>query len=125
MGYQVLDPETVDPMPDRPCLRRSLSDATALSSVAINVYEASPGEQIPAIYHYHDEQEEAFYVLDGELAVETPDREYTVGTNELFVADPGSPHRAYNPADAAGPVRLLAVGAPPAADDAHPYEPDS
>lgn len=123
MGYQVLDSEMVDPMPDRPCLRRSLSDAAGLPSVAINVYEAAPGERVPAVYHYHDEQEDAFYVLEGELAVETPDYEYTVGTDELFVADPGSPHRAYNPADAAGPVRLLAVGAPAVEDDAHPYEP--
>lgn len=124
MGYQVLDPETVDPMPDRPCLRRSLGPAADLSSVAINLYEAAPGEQVAAIYHYHDEQEEVFYVLDGELSVETPEGTYTVGAGELFVADPGCAHRAYNAADAVGPVRLLAVGAPPV-DDAHPYEPDS
>lgn len=124
MGYQVLDPESIDPTPDRPCVHRAIGDAAGLSELAINVYEADPGEQLPLAYHYHDEQEEAFYVLDGELAVETPDGEYSVAAGELFVADPDSPHRAHNPDDATAAVRVLAIGAPPVEDDAHPYEPD-
>ncbi|MEF8868295.1 MAG: cupin domain-containing protein, partial [Haloarculaceae archaeon] len=68
-------------------------------------------------------QVEAFYVLEGRLHVETPEGEFLVGPDEVFVADPGSPHRAYNPADAEGPVRALAIGAP-SADDAHVYEPE-
>lgn len=123
MGYQVLDPETIDPTPDRPCVHRSIGDAAGLSAVAMNVYDAEPGEQLPLAYHYHDRQEEAFYVLSGTLSVETPEGEFTVGADEVFVADPESPHRAYNADDAGEPVRVLAVGAPPA-DDAHPYEPE-
>jgi mannose-6-phosphate isomerase-like protein (cupin superfamily) len=122
MGYQVVDPEAVDAEPERPCTMRRLAGTAGLSSMALNRFDADPGEQLPLAYHYHDDQEEAFYVLEGTLSVETPDRTYEVPADTLFVAEPGSPQRAYNPADAEGHVRVLAIGAPPADDDVHPYE---
>ncbi|MDL5362989.1 cupin domain-containing protein [Halalkalicoccus sp. NIPERK01] len=122
MGYQVIDPEAIDPTPDRPCTHRAIGSAADLSELAMNVYEADPGEQLPLAYHYHDDQEEAFYVLSGTLTVETPDGEYTADAGEVFVADPESPHRAYN-AGTEGSLSVLAIGAPPV-DDAHPYESD-
>ncbi|MFC4359436.1 cupin domain-containing protein [Halobium salinum] len=124
MGYRLVDTDRVETTDDRPCDLRRLSDAAGLSNVALNRFGAKPGQQIPLAYHYHDEQEEAFYVLSGRLTVETPDEEYELGANDLFAVEPGSPQRAYCPEDADGPVDLLALGAPPAADDAHPYEPD-
>ena len=63
-----------------------------------------------------------FYVLDGTLSVETPEGTYEVAAGEAFVVEPGSPQRAYNDADADGPLRALVVGAP-AVDDVSPYEP--
>jgi len=123
MGYQVIDPDEVEPTPDRPCVQRAVGDAASLQNAAVNVYEADPGEQIPLAYHYHDDQEELFYVLDGELRVETPDGEYAVPADHLFVVEPDSPQRAFVPEDADGAVRTIAVGVPPA-DDVHPYEPD-
>lgn len=122
MGYRVIDPATVDPAPDRPCTKRAIGDAGGLEHVAFNLYEPAPGEQIPLAYHYHDRQEEAFYVVAGELRVETPGETYAVESGELLVADPESPHRAFAPETATEPTRVLALGAP-AADDAHPYEP--
>jgi len=123
MGYHVVDAESVDPAPDRPCVQRALGDAVGLENVAINRYETDPGEQIPLAYHYHDEQEEAFYVMQGELHVETPEGRQVVPEGHLFVAEPDSPQRAYVPEDAEEAVRTLAVGAPPA-DDTHFYDPD-
>ena len=139
MGYQIIDPDSIEPTPERPCVHRAISDAGSFEQVAINYYEAEPGEQLPLAYHYHDDQE---------LAVETPDEEFLVETGECFLADPGSPHRAYNAPRAthkdccnclpviAGtgqqspvrdynspyqPVTVLAIGAP-RVEDAHPYE---
>ena len=123
MEYQVIDVDVLPVTPDRDADRRSLSEAAGLSNLALNAYTAEPGETVPLAYHYHDEQEEAFYVLEGELHVETPEGEHVVGTDEAFVAGPESPHRAYNPAGATETVRVLAVGAPNV-DDAHAYEPD-
>jgi mannose-6-phosphate isomerase-like protein (cupin superfamily) len=88
----------------------------------MRVYELPPGEQSGPSYHYHDEQVEAFYVLAGTLHVKTPEEEYVVEADQAFFVDPGSPQRAYNPAEADAPVRVLAIGAP-SVDDAHPYEP--
>lgn len=123
MGYHVLDPAELADTPDRSCVRRAISDAADLEAVAVNRYTADPGEQLPLAYHYHDDQEELFYVLSGTLHVETPDNERIVAADEVFVAEPASPHRAYNPTDADGPVRALAIGAPPVVD-VHEYEPD-
>jgi uncharacterized cupin superfamily protein len=124
MGYRVIDTEAVETVPDRPCTLRRLSEAADLQQVAINRFGAEPGEQVPLAYHYHDEQEEAFFVLSGTLHVETPEGEYVVPAGSLFAVDPGSPQRAYNPADADERVDLLAVGAPAVSDDAHAYDPD-
>lgn len=123
MGYHVVPFEDVAPTPDRPSEHRSVSDAVGLEQMALNVYRAEPGEQLPLAYHVHDEQEEAFVVLSGVLHVETPEGTHVVGEDEVFVAEPESPHRAYNPTDADETVRVLAVGAP-STDDVHPYEPE-
>ncbi|WP_121820171.1 cupin domain-containing protein [Halostella salina] len=122
MGYQHVVLDDVEPTPDRPCTRRSISETADLDNVAVNVYEPEPGEAIPLAYHYHDEQEEVFYVVAGELSVETPEGTHVVAANEAFVVEPDSPQRAFVAEDADGAARVLAVGAP-AVDDVHPYEP--
>ena len=125
MGYRAVDADSVPPEPDRPCECRKLSESGGLTEMAINRFRAAPGEQIPLAYHYHETQQEAFYVLNGTLSVETPDETYEVTEDDLFVVDPESPQRAHNPADADGPVTVLAVGAPPADGDAVAYEPEA
>ncbi|WP_135821639.1 cupin domain-containing protein [Halostella litorea] len=122
MGYHHVALNEVDPTPDRPCVRRSISEAAGLENVAVNVYEPAPGEAIPLAYHVHDEQEEVFYVVSGELSVETPEGTYVIGANEAFVVEPESPQRAHVAEDADGPARVVAVGAP-AVDDVAAYEP--
>jgi mannose-6-phosphate isomerase-like protein (cupin superfamily) len=123
MDYHLVDTDAIDPEPDRSCTRRSLSEPAGLSRMAINRYTAQPGEQIPRAYHFHDEQEEAFYVLSGTLHVDTPEGSFEVGADSLFTVAPGSPQYAYNPADADEAVEVVAVGAPPAPDDTHVYQP--
>ncbi|HET7324922.1 MAG TPA: cupin domain-containing protein [Halococcus sp.] len=123
MGYRVLDTEGVEPSDDRPCTLRRLAEPAGLEHVAINRFRAEPGEMLPLSYHYHDEQEEAFFVLSGTLSVETPDEVYEIEENELFSVDPGSPQRAFNPESATSAVCVLAIGAPPVSGDVHAYEP--
>ena len=122
MGYHVVAPDAVAPTPDYPCDRRSVTEAADLETVAAAIYDLAPGEQLPRTYHYHEQREELFYVLDGTLFVETPEETYEVDADAVFVADPDSPHRAYNPESAAGAVRVFGVGAP-RYDVAKPYEP--
>ena len=117
MGYHVIDPAGLEPEPNRPSEMRYVSEATGMERLGLRVYRVEPGEQIPLSgLHYHDQQEEVFYVLSGTLRVETPDRVYTVESGEFFVAEPGSPHRAHNPDDADAEVRVVGMGAPPVSD---------
>jgi uncharacterized cupin superfamily protein len=123
MGYHHVDPDAVEPLREEPSDCRFISDAAGLETLGLRVYRAEPGEMLPLAYHYHDEQEEAFYVVAGTLHVETPEGEFVVAAGETFVAEPESPHRAFNPDDAEGAVEVVAVGAP-SVDDAHAYEPE-
>ncbi|WP_123537758.1 cupin domain-containing protein [Halosimplex salinum] len=121
MGYHHVVVSELDPTPDRPSVRRSVSEAAGLENVAVNRYEVEPGESVPLAYHYHDEQEEVLYVLSGTLSVETPERTYEVGADEALAVEPDSPQRAYVAESADGRAVVLAIGAP-AVDDVHPYE---
>ena len=127
MGYHHVVTDELEQLDDRPVDVRSISDSAGLdydgAPLGLRVYEVEPGEQPPLVYHYHEEQTEVFYVIEGTLHVETPEETFTVGADEAFVAEPESPHRAYNPSDAEETVRVLAVGAP-SVDDAHAYEED-
>jgi mannose-6-phosphate isomerase-like protein (cupin superfamily) len=123
MEYHVLDPDEIEATADHPCDRHSITEAADLATVAAAVYEIAPGEQLPRTYHYHDQREELFYVVDGKLTVETPDDEYEVPTGSVFVATPESPHRPHNPQSADRPVRVLGVGAP-RYDVGRPYDPE-
>ncbi|APW97285.1 cupin [Halobiforma lacisalsi AJ5] len=123
-AYTVVDPTDLEPLEGRPSDCRRISDVAGLEGVAINRFLAEPGEQLPLTYHYHERQEEAFTVLSGELAVETPDGEFRVPEGAVFTAEPEAPHRAYNPEDATAPVEVLAIGAPSVDGDAVPYDPD-
>ena len=114
MGYHHIDPIDLPETAEYPCDRRALSEAAELAALHAATYEMAPGEQLPRTYHYHERREELFYVVAGTVRVETPDGE--------FVAEPGSPHRAFVPEDADGAARVLGVGAPKA-DIAVPYDP--
>lgn len=121
MPYHHLDPEALSPAPDYPCDRRSLSAPAGLTTLNVAVYELAPGEDLARTYHSHEIREEAFYVLEGILHVETPEGEYEVGPEEAFVVEPTNPIRPYNPDDAEESVRVLGTGAPKT-DPARPYE---
>ena len=122
MGYHVVDPDELDPEPDRPSEMRYISEAAGMDHLGLRVYRVDPGEEIPLSgMHYHDEQEEVFYVLSGTLSVETSEDLFRVEPGQFFVAEPGSPHRAHVADDADERVEVVGMGAPPQSDG-HAYE---
>ena len=127
MGYHLIDPDDLGQFDDRDTDVRSLSEAAGYdyqdSILGLRIYTLAPGEQSGLMYHYHDEQVEVFYVLEGTLFVETPEETFEVESGRAFFVDPGSPQRAYNPEDADSATRILAIGAP-SVDDAHGYTPE-
>jgi len=56
------------------------------------------------VWHQHDDTDELFLVLDGELEMELRDRTVTLGPGELFVVPKGTEHR---PCARKGQVKLL------------------
>ena len=108
--YRTVAVDDVENTPNPTRVKRELDEAVGASAFGCNYYEADPGEQVPWGYHAHPDHEELFYVLAGELEVETPDGTYRVGTDEAFFVPAGAPNRAVAAGDA--PARLLAVGAP-------------
>jgi mannose-6-phosphate isomerase-like protein (cupin superfamily) len=116
-----LDPDALSPTADYPCDRRAIAAAADLDLLHLARYTLEPGEALARNYHFHEQREEAFYVLDGTLHVETPDGTVEIPADEVFVATPGDPHRAFNPASAAESVIVLGMGAP-RTDPAIEYE---
>jgi quercetin dioxygenase-like cupin family protein len=90
--------------------KKEVDEAVGATAFGFNVYEADPGELVPWGYHRHPDHEELFYVLEGTLVVETPDRTYRLGAGEALFVPPDHRNRAVAGDD--GPVRLVAVGAP-------------
>lgn len=124
MAYHVVTPEEIEPTPDRPSRTHDIRVALGLENLGLRVYHVEPGEDIPwSGLHYHDTQEEAFLVVDGNIHVETPEKEFRVDEGQLFVVEPGNPHRAYNPDSAAEAAEVLGVGAP-LVNDGHAVERD-
>ena len=70
------------------------------------------------VWHKHDETDDFFLVLDGELDIELRDRTVTLGPGELFVVPMGVEHR---PCARKGEVKMLLIepkGTPNTGDEA-------
>lgn len=115
-GYRRVAVGEVENTPNPTRAKRELDEALGIAEFGLNYYEADPGERVPWGYHRHPDHEEAFYVLAGELEVETPDGTYPVGPDEVFFVPAGAPNRAV--AVGSEPCRFLAVGAPKESDGA-------
>jgi len=96
-----------------PCDRRNVSGALDATDFVLMYYELAPGEAFSGGFHTHTDQEEAFFVLEGEATFDTEDGEaaVTVGTGEALRFAPGEFQHGYNDSDER--VRALAFGAPP------------
>ena len=69
---------------------------------------APPGHQPPP--HVHHREDEAFYVLEGELELHTADKTVTLGPGGFRTAPRGVPHTFRVTSD--GPARWLVLSSP-------------
>lgn len=128
MGYHLIDIDELEPLPDRSATGYEISDhyhafrggadeptepTRGPRTFGFRVYFVDPGEQLGTSgMHYHEEQEELFYLVEGALHVETPERTFRVEAGQALLIEPGSPQRAYVPEDAQTSAYVVAVGAP-------------
>lgn len=92
---------------------QDVDDALGAERMRVKLWRFEPGEEVE--YHAHAEQEELFYVLDGQFSLKlgrSGEEEYVeVGPGTFWVAGPGVGHGHRCIGDEEGVV--LAVGAPP------------
>jgi quercetin dioxygenase-like cupin family protein len=93
-----------------------VGDVLGLSEMRATVWRFEPGEEIQ--YHAHLEQEELYYVLEGEFSLKlgrSGEAEYVeAGPGTFWVAKPEVGHGHRYVGDDEG--RVLSIGAPPVED---------
>jgi quercetin dioxygenase-like cupin family protein len=75
---------------------KNVETVVAGKDVRVRLFTLAPGEVIP--WHSHSEIADHFFVLEGELTVETraPDDCRTLGTGERYQINPGDAHQTSN-----------------------------
>ena len=95
---------------------RSLDDALGTEKMNVKVWYFDPGEEIQ--YHAHSEQEELYYVLEGEFSLKlgrSGEEEFVeVGPGACYAAGPEVGHGHRYLGDDQGII--LAIGAPAVED---------
>lgn len=98
--------------PDKPGRRWELSPQLDIDVYNFNVAVLEHGEALSQNgYHYHENQEEFFYVVDGRCQVEVEDGSFRLRVDEVVRFDEGVVHLLHNPFEE--PVKLIAIGSPP------------
>ena len=111
----ITDLSEIDAVPPDLDVRR-VGDALGVENMRVTVWYFEPGEEIQ--YHAHSEQEELYFVLEGEFSLKlgrSGEEEYVeAGPGTFWVAGPEVGHGHRNVGDERGVV--LALGAPPVED---------
>lgn len=108
--------DTVDDPTDKDEFRnlslRPIDDVLGAENVQLKMWYFEPGDEV--IYHAHLEQEELFYVLEGEFSLklgDPDDPEYVeIGPGTFYAAGPETGHGHRCIGDERGVI--LAIGAP-------------
>jgi uncharacterized cupin superfamily protein len=74
--------------------RRNLGAAAGCRDLGFSVYEIEPGKRAFPM-HWHAANEEAFFVLEGEVVMRLPGGEVTLRAGDLFVCHAGDPSHAH------------------------------
>ncbi|XGI84017.1 cupin domain-containing protein [Halorutilales archaeon Cl-col2-1] len=117
---QKIDLNSMTPEED-PRNRQSVSEPLGAQDFSMNYYVLEPGENFADAVHSHLDQEETFFVLEGEATFETKpelDAEtetVTVTQGQMVRFDPGEYLQGRNESDET--VRALALGTPQESTD--------
>lgn len=97
---------------EKPGKRWELSPKLGVEAFNYNVAILESGERLSQnAYHYHENQEEFFHVVEGRCRVEVEDDSFTLETDDLVRFDAGAPHLIHNPFEER--CKLVAIGSPP------------
>lgn len=74
----------------------------------LSIIDLGPGHGVDE--HVHEAEDDAFYILDGEIAFTVDDAEIAAGAGTFVLVTPGLRHSFVNRGDR--PVRMLNIHAP-------------
>lgn len=111
-GYEHAHLADLDTTPEKPSSRWEVSKQLGIEGYHFNVAVLEPGEPMARSgLHYHTDQEEFFYVIDGRCRVELREDAFDLGPDEMVLFHPGTAQLLHNPFDE--PCKLIAIGYPP------------
>lgn len=113
-GWKHIAVPDVEQNVEKPGKRWELSPELGIEPFNFNVAVLEPGERLSQNhFHYHENQQELFYVIGGRCRVETRTDGFEMGIDEIvaFAAGEEGAHVVYNPFDE--PCKLVAIGWPP------------
>lgn len=111
-GYEHRSLADLETHPEKPGRRWELSPQLGLEAYNVNVAVIEPNERLSQnAYHYHENQDEFYYVVEGRCRVEVDDGGFDVVTDDVLAVDRGVNHLLHNPFDE--PCKLIAIGSPP------------
>lgn len=112
VGYTRAALSELEANPNKPSQRWEVSPQLEIEGYNFNVARLEPGERLSqTAFHYHENQEEFFFVIDGRCRVETEDESFDLGPDEMIVFREGVVHLLHNPFEVA--CKLIAIGYPP------------
>ncbi|WP_331233014.1 cupin domain-containing protein [Natronorarus salvus] len=113
-GYRRVSLDEVGTNPEKPGSRWELSSALGVDAFNLNVAVLEAGERLSQNqFHYHENQQEAFYVAEGRCRVEAREEGFELETTDTVAFEAGEvgTHVIYNPFEE--PCRLVGIGWPP------------
>ena len=87
---------SLDELGDGPGFRK-IRGALGVTAFGVNAVIYPPG--FPGVHHYHDTQDELYFVHRGTALVEVGGEERTLGPGGLFHVESTTPRRISNPGD--------------------------
>jgi uncharacterized cupin superfamily protein len=112
-GWRRVSLTELETNPDKPGNRWEASPALDIDAFNFNVAVLDVGDRLSQNqFHYHENQRELFYVVDGACRAETTDETVTLGEDDLIVFDSGEEgaHVIHNPFEE--PCKLVGIGWP-------------
>ena len=69
--------------------------------------------------HFHDQQTEVFYLLEGEATITVNDVDYPARSGDAFICSPGDVHNLWNKTDQEFTLLVFKINMPEAGEDSH------
>lgn len=111
-GYEHCSLADIETNPEKPGQRWELSPELGIGAYNFNVARLEPDERLSQnAYHYHENQEEFYYVVSGRCRVEVDDGSFDMASDDVLRVERGVNHLLYNPFEAT--CKLVVIGSPP------------